>query len=141
MKNMMCGGVVAAVLATLSPGVGAQDQKTDKMDRMKSASSYTGCVQRSQDGAFTLTHAMASDSGGKKAMMKDSMTKDSMAKEPKDSMMKESMAPVLELSSTSVHLDKHVGHKVTIRGIAGDAMGGMSTFSVTSIKMVGSSCS
>ena len=141
MKHMMCGGVVAALLATLSQGAGAQDQKTNKMERMKSASSYTGCLQRSQDGAFTLTHAMASTSGGNKAMMKDSMATDPMGKEPTDSMMKNAMEPVLELSSSSVHLDKHVGHKITIGGIASDAMGGMPTFSVKSIKVIASSCS
>jgi hypothetical protein len=42
---------------------------------------------------------------------------------------------------TTVDLAKHVGHEVTVKGVAGDTMGGMATFTVKSIKMVGSSCS
>jgi hypothetical protein len=56
-------------------------------------------------------------------------------------MMKDSMASTLGLASTSVDLAKHVGHKVTVKGVAGDTMGGMAMFNVKSIKMVGSSCS
>ena len=133
MKNVMCCGLVAVVLA-VSTAASAQDRKMDdKMDKMKSETSYTGCIERSSDGAFTLGHAMAKDS-----MAKDSMGKDSMAH---DSMMKDGMASTLGLASTSVDLAKHVGHKVTVKGVAGDTMGGMATFTVKSIKMVGSSCS
>ena len=66
------------------------------------------------------------------------MSQDSMAH---DSMMKDAMAPALGLTSTSVDLAKHVGHKVSVKGVAGDTMGGMATLTVKSIKMVGSSCS
>jgi len=148
MKNVICCGFVAVVLA-LSVAASAQDRKMDdKMDKMKSEASYTGCIERSPDGAFTLGHAMASSATTKKSMATDSMAKDSMAKDsmPKDSMahdsmMKDSMASTLGLSSTSVDLAKHVGHKVIVKGVAGDTMGGMATFTVKSIKMVGSSCS
>jgi len=136
MKKMLCCGFVSAVLA-IAVAAGAQD-KMDKMGGMKPAASYTGCVERSQDGAFTLAHATASTAMRKDSMAKDSMAKDSMAH---DSMMKDGMAPSLGLSSTSVDLGKHVGHKVTVKGVAGDTMGGMATFTVKSIKMVGSSCS
>ena len=59
MKNVICCGFVAVVLA-LSAAASAQDHKMDdKMDKMKSETSYTGCIERSPDGAFTLGHAMA----------------------------------------------------------------------------------
>jgi hypothetical protein len=138
MKNVMCGGFVAVVLA-MSPVVGAQDHKMDdKMNKMHSEMSYTGCIERSPDGGFTLGHAMASSATTKKSMARDSMAKESMAH---DSMMKDAMPSTLGLASTSVDLAKHVGHKVTVKGVAGDTMGGMATFNVKSIKMVGASCS
>ena len=81
MKNVMCGGFVVVVLA-VSAVAGAQGQKMDdKMDKMKSERTYTGCIERSSDGAFTLGHAMASSGTTKKSMAKDSMAKDSMAKD------------------------------------------------------------
>jgi hypothetical protein len=143
MKNVMCYGLVAVVLA-VSGAASAQDRKMDdKMDKMKSETSYTGCIERSTDGAFTLGHAMASSATTKKSMAKDSMAKDSMAKDSMahESMMKDAMASTLGLASTSVDLAKNVGHKVIVTGVAGDTMGGMATFTVKSIKMVGSSCS
>jgi hypothetical protein len=143
MKNVMCYGLVAVVVA-VSGAASAQDRKMDgKMDKMKSETSYTGCIERSPDGAFTLGHAMASSVTTKKSMAKDSMAKDSMPKDSMahDSMMKDAMASTLGLASTSVDLSKHVGHKVIVKGLAGDTMGGMGTFTVKSIKMVGSSCS
>ena len=148
MKNVMCGGFVAVVFA-VSAVAGAQDHKMDdKMNKMKSEMSYTGCIERSPDGAITLGHAMASSTTTKKSMAGDSMAKDSMAKDAMakdsmahDSMMKDAMASTLALAGTSVDLAKHVGHKVTVKGVAGDTMGGMATFNVKSIKMVGSSCS
>ena len=133
MKNVMCCGFVAVVLA-VSTAAGAEDRKTnDKMDRMKPETSYTGCIERLPDGAFTLGHAMTTS-----AMTKKSMAKDAMAH---DSMMKDAMPSTVGLASTSVDLAKHVGHKVTVKGVAGDTMGGMAMFNVKSIKMVGSSCS
>ena len=156
MKHVLCCGCVAAALA-LAAAAGAQDRKMDDkmgtMDAPKSATSYTGCLERSPQGAFTLTHSMASDAAmhktmGHDSMAKDSMASDSMAKEPMakdsmahDSMMKDEMAPALALSSTSVDLSKHVGHKVTVKGTAGDTMGGTTAFTVKSLKMVGASCS
>ena len=143
MRNVMFSGVVAVVLA-VSAAAGAQDRKMDdKMDKMKTEASYTGCIERSPDGAFTLGHAMASSATTKKSMAKHPMAKDSMSQDSMahDSMMKDAMAPALGLTSTSVDLAKHVGHKVSVKGVAGDTMGGMATLTVKSIKMVGSSCS
>jgi hypothetical protein len=128
MKNVICCGFVAVTLA-LSAAASAQDRKMDdKMDKMKSETSYTGCIERSTDRAFTLRHAMASSATTKKSTGKDSMAKDAMAS-------------TLGLASTSVDLAKHVGRKVIVKGVAGDTMGGMATLTVKSIKMVGSSCS
>ena len=135
MKNVICCGFVAVTLA-LSAAGSAQDRKMD--DKMKSETSYTGCIERSTDGAFTLGHAKASSATTKKSTGKDSMAKDSMAHDP---MMKDAMGSTLDLASTSVDLAKHVGHKVIVKGVAGDTMGGMATLTVKSIKMVGSSCS
>jgi hypothetical protein len=143
MKNVMCCGIVAMVLA-VSAAASAQDRKMDdKMDKMKSETSYTGCIERSPDGAFTLGHAMASSATTRKSMGKDAMPKESMAKDAMahDSMMKDAMGSTLGLAGTSVDLGKHVGHKVIVRGVAGDTMGGMATFTVKSIKMTGASCS
>ena len=150
MKNVMCWGLVAVAL-TVSAVASAQDRKMDdKMNKMKSETSYTGCIERSPDGAFTLGHAMASSATTKKSMAKDGMAQESMAKDgmaqesmakdgmakdgmAHDSMMKDSTASTLALASTSVDLAKHVGHKVTLTGIAGDTMGGLATFNVKSI--------
>jgi hypothetical protein len=143
MKNVMCGGFVAAVLA-VSAVAGAQGQKMDdKMASMKPETSYTGCVERSPNGAFTLGHAMASSTTKEKSMATDSMADDSMAKESMahDSMMKDAMSSTLTLASTSIDLARHVGHKVTVKGVAGDTMEGVTTFDVKSIKTVKSSCS
>jgi hypothetical protein len=142
MKNVMCCGFVAVVLAA-SAVAGAQDLKmNDKMTTMKSEMSYTGCVERAPDGGLTLGHPMASSARTKESMAKDSMVKESMAKDSMahDSMMKDSTASTLGLASTSIDLAKHVGHKVTVTGVAGDTMGGLATFNVKSIK-VGASCS
>lgn len=138
MKNVMWCGF--AVVLAMTASAGAQDRP---MDKMKRETSYTGCVERSPEGAFTLGHAMASDGMAKKSMMKDAMANDTMAKNAMahDAMMKDTMAPALGLSSTAVDLAKHVGHKVTVKGVAGDTMGGMATFTVKSIKMVAASCS
>jgi len=136
MKKVLCCGFLSAVLA-ISMTAGAQD-KMDKMGGMKPEMSYTGCIERSPEGGFTLAHATTAGAMSKKSMSKDSMSKDSMAH---DSMMKDDMAPSLGLSSTSVDLGKYVGHKVTVKGVEGDKMDGMASFTVTSIKVVAKSCS
>jgi len=146
MKNVTCGGFVAVVLAVSAVASAQGHKMDDKMDKMKSEISYTGCIQRSADGTFTLGHAMRSNTTGKKSRTSDSMAKDSMAKDAMDSMahdsrMKDAMTSTLDLASTSVDLAKHVGHKVTVKGVAGDTMGGLATFHVKSLEMIGSSCS
>jgi len=135
----------------MSAAAGAQDGKMGKMNGMAHDQRYTGCIERSQDGGFTLAHAakadgamkkpMARDSMTTESMTKDSMAKDSMAKDPmaKDSMMTDAMA--LGVAGTGVDLAKHVGHKVTVTGVSGGSMNGMATFTVKSVKMVAASCS
>jgi hypothetical protein len=148
MKWMMpsVGVLVAAVLsgsaAAQSASTGANGAKMDKM--AMNDTTYTGCVEAGgAPGTFTLTHLAADDRMGKDAMKKDTMTKDSMSKD--------AMAPsTLALSSSSVDLNKHLGHKVSVTGSAAqgkmdamgkDAMGkGAPAFTATSLKMVAASC-
>jgi hypothetical protein len=77
----------ALAVAVAAATLGAQDKP------MRQETTYTGCLTRSDKGAFTLTHAMAADMPmhdmGKGKMAKDTMGKDTMAK---DSMAKDSMA-------------------------------------------------
>ena len=152
MKWMISSAVIVAV--ALSVGVGAQSggamAKDEQMGKMETKT-YTGCVAAGADtGTFTLTHVMAADDHmGKDAMKKDTMKKDTMSKDAmkKDSMGKDNMAhdtmasTTMTVSSTSVDLAKHIGHKVTVTG-SSDAMGkNMSAFTVKSLKMVSASCS
>ena len=157
MKWMMWS-VAMLVAVVLPAAVGAQSgtmAKGDTMDKMKMKdATYTGCIEAgTAAGTFMLTH-VAADVMGKDAMKKDTMKKDTMAK---DTMSKEAMAPTaLTLSSSSVDLSKHMGHKVSITGSAAhgkmDAMGkdtmakdammkDASAFTVKSLKMVAASCS
>jgi hypothetical protein len=129
--------VGACVALGLTAAVGAQDQKMamEKMDHMAMEKAYSGCVESSRSGSYTLTHSMiaVAKNSTKKA---DSMTKD-------DDMAHDTMAPEsLVLSAAAgVNLRKHVGHKVTITGTDGDSMSGMATFKVKSVKAIGGSCS
>jgi pentapeptide MXKDX repeat protein len=150
--------VAILVVAVWSGAVGAQSaatmakgDKMDKMDKMEMRdTNYTGCVEAgSVAGTFTLTHLAADDHMGKDTMKKDAMKKDTMAK---DGMSKDAMAPAtLTLTGSSVDLNKHLGHKVSVTGSLAhekmDAMdkGTMSeatfAFTVKSLKMVAASCS
>jgi hypothetical protein len=154
MKNVVFGACMALAITAM---VGAQDKKMsmDKMDHMAADTSYTGCLE-SSDGHFSLTHPMAADmkpmkkSGSMKkddgmamkksdGMMKDDgMKKDGMMKD--DGMKKDMMEPsMLSLTGGAVDLSKHVGHKVTVTG-SEDTMGGMASFKVKSLKMIGKTC-
>jgi hypothetical protein len=132
----MCRNAVAAAAVAIMAGVAinAQDKKMDTMPMKAKEMTYTGCVDRSAAGQFSLTHAMAGDA---MKMSKDKMAHD-MDKKP---MAKESMASdTLSLSSTSIDLSKHVGHKVSVKGVSGDAMGGAPTLAVKTVKMLADSC-
>ena len=149
MKWMISGAVMVAV--ALSVGVRAQsgsamaqDDKMGKMDKMDKmdgkARTYTGCLAAGTEaGTFTLTHARADDHMGKDAMKNDAMKSDPMKSDPVKN-------DALAVSSKSVDLSQHVGHKVTVTGSsAADKMDAtaksMSGFTVKSLKMVSTSCS
>lgn len=134
----MMSSVVALVAALLSVGVAAQSStavKDDKMGKMgkmaMKEATHTGCIEAgSVLGTFTLKLA-ADDHMAKDAMKKDTMTKESMSKD--------AMAPAtLRLTSSSVDLSKHLGHKVSVTGSHDKAT---SPFAVKSLKMVAASCS
>ena len=141
MKWMISGAVMIALALSVSVraqsgGGMAQDDKMGKMDNMDGkARTYTGCLAAGTEaGTFTLTHASADDHMGKDAMKNDAMKNDAMKND------------ALIVSSKSVDLSKHVGHKVTVTGSsAADKMDAnaksMSAFTVKSLKMVSTSCS
>ena|SRR5690348_2906554 len=93
MRNAVMGVCLAAA-ATVA--LGAQDKMmpSAKMDHEMAWKTYSGCVERSSDGAFTLAHAMeVKPAHGKDANMKmkdhQAMAKDGMAGESmKDEPMK-----------------------------------------------------
>ena len=140
----------ACVVLAFTAGVGAQDKNmtTEKMDHMAMAKAYSGCVESSQTGSYTLTHSMIADA--KKSMKKSDATKkdDRMMKaddmKKADAMAHDAMAPAslaLSAAAPSVDLSKYVGHKVMVTGTDGDSMNGMATFKVKSLKRIGASCS
>ena len=157
MKGMMwsVAMLVAVVLPAAADAQSGTMAKGDKMDKMEMKdATYTGCVEAGMTaGTFTLTH-VAAGAMGKDAMEKDTMKKDAMAK---DTMGKDAMAPeTLALTSSSVDLRKHLGHKVAVAGSAApgkmDAIGkdtmaqdgrmkDAPAFTVKSLTMVSASCS
>ena len=132
MKMRLFSGAALAFAATAVIAAAGQGKP------MATAKTMVGCIEKSESGALTLTHAMPADDMKKSSMAKDSMAKDTTAK---DTMAKDMMMPAMELSSKKVDLSKHVGHKVSLKGVAGDMMNGMPTFTVDSLKMLSASCS
>jgi len=122
MKTRLFSGAAMAFAATAV--MAAAGQSTP----MPAAKTMVGCIEKSESGSLTLTHAMPADDMKKSGMAKDSMAKDMMM-------------PTVALSSKKVDLSKHVGHKVSLKGVAGDMMNGMATFTVDSLKMIAASCS
>src|SRR5260221_7223467 len=107
MKSMMWS-VALLVAAVLPVAVSAQAgtmAKGDKMDKMEMKdATYTGCIAAgTAAGTFMLTH-VADDHMGKDAMKKDAMKNDAMKKD------------TMALTSASVDLGKHLGHKVSVTG-------------------------
>ena len=155
MKWMM-SILAAAVMATwtgvaaLSGSSMSQDKKMDSMAKMGGVdATYSGCIEATGAGKFTLAHAVA-DTG---SMAAESMKEPSMKKNEKamDTMKKDSMmSTTLMLSSTAVDLSKHVGHKVSVTGSLAPKMASMdkgamekepAAFTVKSLKTVSGSCS
>ena len=125
---MLIAVVLSVTAIAQSGGTMARSDKMDKME-MKDTT-HTGCIEAgSAPGTFMLTHLAADDHMGK-----------------------DTMAPTtFSLSSASVDLSKHVGHKVSVTGSSAhgkmDAMekdtmaNGTPAFTVKSLNMVAASCS
>jgi hypothetical protein len=132
MKRAVFGACCAVALTAVVSAQG-KNMATNKMDPMSMEKAYSGCLERSEAGAYSLTHVMTA--GTNKSLKKD----DAMAK---DAMAKNTMAPAsLSLSAAGKDLSTYVGHKVTVTGHDGDSMNGMATFEVKSLKTSGVSCS
>ena len=139
MKRAVFGACFAVAFTAV---ISAQDMTMSmkKMDHMSNEKTYSGCLESSQTGSFSLTHLMAA--GAKTSMSKsDAMTKAEPMKKD-DAMGKDGMTPAsLSLSALGKDLSKYVGHRVTVTGSDGDSMNGMTTFKVKSLKTIGKSCS
>lgn len=152
MKSWTTPAIAILALAAMSHVTNAQSSGDKMAKPMGKDKTYTGCIEAgTTPGTFTLTHAMADMGMGKDAMGKDAMKKDSMAK---DAMGKDAMAATMAISSKTIDLSKHVGHKVSVTGGDGamgmskpdamakpDEMGkGMPAMSITAIKMIAATC-
>jgi hypothetical protein len=133
----------AFIVVAFTAGVGAQEKKmaTEKMDHMAMEKTYSGCIESSQAGSYTLAHSMIA--GTRESMKKADAMKKGDAMKKHDAMADDAMAParVLSAAAAGVDLAGHVGHKVTVTGTDGDSMNGMATFTVKSITMLSAKCS
>ena len=155
MKWMM--SILAAVIMATWTGTAAQsgsamsqDTKMDSMAKMGGMdATYSGCVEATAPGTFTLVHAVAENgSMAAESMKEPSMKQNEMAMKTmeKDNMM----STTLTLSSTAVDLSKHLGQKVSVTGSLTPQMAPMdkgamakepAAFTVKSLKTVSGSCS
>lgn len=125
MRRMMSIVVVSLIAVT---GAAAQSgNRMDEAGKMDGGAaegtpkylSYTGCIEATGPGTFTLSRAVP--------LRRD--------------MAGEEMPTTLSLSSDTVKLGKHVGHKVTLGGYVQDTMGAdRSAMTVKSIRVVAKSC-
>lgn len=156
MKNLMTPALTILTIAAMSQVGIAQDKMAKPMGKDKT---YTGCIAAGDvAGSYTLTHVTAEMAMGHGEMKKDPMVgHGEMKKDPagKNTMGKDATAHTMAITSTSVDLAKHVGHKVSVTGPdngmgmamgKGDTMGkdtmgkGKTDWSVTSLKMVAATC-
>ena len=141
-RAALCVGF-AAVFTAVTASAQDKNMSIDKMDHMSIEKAYSGCLERSQSGSYSLTHLTAADA--KMSMSKSDSAMSTMKAETmkKDETMgKDAMAPAsLSLSGPGKDLSKHVGHRVIVTGNDGDGMNGMVTFKVKSLKAIGKSCS
>jgi hypothetical protein len=140
MKRAVFGACCAVALTAVIVSAQDKNMPMNKMDHMSTEKTYSGCLESSETGSYSLTHLTAADA--KTSMRKsDSMMKsESMKKD--DAMGKDAMTPAsLSLSAPGKDLRKYVGRRVTVTGSDGDSMNGMTTFKVKSLKTVGRSCS
>ena len=133
MKNIVYGACIAlAIIGT----AGAQEKGPMGAEHghMAAVQTYSGCLEKADDGMFVLTHVTMPKEKPAKAV--DTMKEDGM----KHAGMKTAMAPEkLRVSSTSVDVASHVGQKVSVSASRGD-MDGMTGLVVTSLKVVAKSC-
>lgn len=145
MKNLMTPALTILTIAAMSQVGIAQDKMAKPMGKDKT---YTGCIAAGDvAGSYTLTHVTAEMAMGHGEIKKDATGKDTMGKD--------ATAHSMAISSTSVDLAKHVGHKVSVTGPdngmgmamgKGDTMAKDTTgkskadWSVTSLKMVAATC-
>lgn len=156
MKNLMTPALTILTIAAMSQVGIAQDKMAKPMGKDKT---YTGCIAAGDvAGSYTLTHVTAEMAMGHGEMKKDPMVgHGEMKKDPagKNQMGKDATAHSMAITSTSVDLAKHVGHKVSVTGpdngmgmamgkgdtVAKETMGkGKADWSVTSLKMVAATC-
>ena len=140
MKRAVFGGCLAVAFTAVIVNAQDKNMSMHKMDHMSIEKTYSGCLESSQTGSYSLTHLTAADA--KTSMRKNDpmMKADSMKKD--HAMGKDAMAPAsLSLSASGKDLSKYVGRKVTVIGSEGDSMNGMATFTVKSLKTIGKSCS
>lgn len=152
MKNLMTPALTILSIAAMSHVGIAQDTAAKPMAKDKT---YTGCIATGDvTGSYKLTHVTAEMAMGHGAMTKDPTGKDTTM--GKGTMAKDAAAQSMVITSTSVDLAKHVGHKVSVTGPdhgmgaamgKGDTMGKgtmakgpAAAWSVTSLKMVSATC-
>jgi hypothetical protein len=138
MKNIVYGGCIALAIVA---GASAQDKGamgTDHSGHMAAMQTYSGCLERTDDGMFVLTHVTSPKDKGKMShsMKAEGMKADGMRA---DGMKPAMASDTLHVSSTSVDFASHVGQKVSLGGSRGD-MNGMAGLSVTSLKVAAKSC-
>lgn len=155
MKNIVFGGCMVLALAA---GVSAQGMMKPENagGRGGTATTLSGCVERTSEGGFQLTHVTpvkgkgaapktgkAMKDGGSEAMSHDDMPMPDTMKDKgmaHDAMSGDGMwASPLTLSTKSVDLAKHLGQRVSVSG-SSSGMSDMPSFAVTSIKTVAKSC-
>jgi hypothetical protein len=131
---------VCCAVAFTAVIVSAQDKNmpTTTKDHMSIEKTYSGCVESSQAGSYSLTHVMAAD--GKTSMPGSAGMKQAESMK-KDAMAKEAMMPAtLTLVGSVKQVSKYVGRRVTVSGSGGDSMNGMMTFKVKSLHAAAGSC-
>lgn len=118
MKQMKRLWWAAACAAAIAGGSAAAQNKKDE-----NGMTYTGCVEPGKEaGSYMLTHVMAGDAAAAGAESKQS-----------------SAPATIELSSESVKIAPHSGHKVTVMGKTMQHEN-QTMLMVDSLKMVSRNC-
>ena len=119
MKPLKAAAVACCVVGLME---GANIVAAQKADEKGKEMTYTGCVAPGKDAStFMLTDVAAAGGAGAAANKKEAAPK------------------LITLSSTSVKIDPHSGHKVTVTGPTSTDKGD-TVMTVTSLKMVSTTC-